>query len=73
MKIRARMANPIRASGMPTKTARCTAMITTRHILMDMGTLMTMTTITPTIIHMATHMTTRMDMITAILMTPNTL
>jgi hypothetical protein len=40
---------------------------------MDMGTLMTMTTITPTIIHMATHMTTRMGMITAILMTPNTL
>jgi hypothetical protein len=69
MKTRARMANPIRASGMPTKTARCTAMITTRLILMDMGTLMTMTTITPTII----HMTTRMGMITAILMTPNTL
>jgi hypothetical protein len=36
---------------------------------MDMGTLMTMTTITPTIIQMAT----RMGMITAILMTPNTL
>ena len=73
MKIPARMASPIRTSGMPTKTARCTAMITTRHILMDMGTLMTMTTITPTIIHMATRMTTLMGMIMAILTTHHTL
>jgi hypothetical protein len=53
---------------MPTKTARCTAMITTRHILMDTDILMTMTTVTPTII----HMTTPMAMIMAIHTTHNT-
>jgi hypothetical protein len=62
MKILARTASQIRMSGMPTKTARCTAMITTRHILMDTDILMTMTTVTPTII----HMTTPMGMIMAI-------
>jgi hypothetical protein len=40
---------------------------------MDMGTLMTMTTITPTIIHMATRMTTLMGMIMAIHTTHHTL
>ena len=73
MKIPARMASPILTSGMPTKTARCTAMITTRHTLMAMGTLMTMITTTPTIIHMSTRTTSRMEMITAIHTTHNTL
>ena len=69
MKIPARMASPILTSGMPTKTARCTAMTTTRHILMDTDILMTMTTATPKVI----HTTTPMGMIMAIHTTHNTL
>jgi hypothetical protein len=55
MKTRVRMASPTRVNGMPTKMARCTAMITKKRIHMGMGMDMTTTTTTDTVIHTTHH------------------
>ena len=63
MKTPVRMANQILANGIPTKTARCTGMITRNPIHMAMG----IHTITDTTMGTVTHMTT--TIITMIMIT----
>jgi hypothetical protein len=61
MKTRERMASPTRVNGMPTKMARCTAMITKKRIHMGTDIHMITITITPmdtttdTVIHTTHH------------------
>jgi hypothetical protein len=66
MKTHARMASPTRANGMPTKMARCTAMITQKPIHMGTDILTIMGT------HTATVTVTLMAMIMIMIMTTDT-
>ena len=70
MKTPVRMANQILANGIPTKTARCTGMITRNPIHMAMG----IHTITDTTMGTVTHMTTTIiTILTTTLMTTDTI